>query len=332
VKLCNVSAAALIGLAAFCAAATTSTRARADVTISEDARSHFRAGVSLLEDPSGARYEEAYVEFKAAYASSPSPKILGNMGLCAMKLERDAEAIKAYDGYLAGVPDAADRQQVQTDLATLKAGLVHVTLKISAKGASIVDTRTPTRGAAVTNGYGPADTTFEMGIHPGNHTMRARLAGFPDASWEFEARPGTPLSHEFTFEAKATAPAIETAGPAVEKKRPIPLLVFIVGGASIAAAGAGTVTGILALGKNSDYKAANDGQHVSQANSLKSSGQTLNVLTDVLFGTAIVGAGVTTYLYLARPSVDAPKTGLSSVQIGAAPGPTGASAFVSGTF
>src|SRR6266481_4578482 len=66
----------------------------ADPPVTPEARTHFAAGVNLLRDPDGARYEEAYREFKAAYAASPSYKILGNLGLCAMKLERDGEAIE----------------------------------------------------------------------------------------------------------------------------------------------------------------------------------------------------------------------------------------------
>ena len=69
-----------------------------DVPISDEARAHFTTGVNLLQDPDGARYEEAYREFKEAYAESPSWKILGNLGICAMKLERDSEAISAFDG------------------------------------------------------------------------------------------------------------------------------------------------------------------------------------------------------------------------------------------
>src|SRR6476659_9259610 len=57
--------------------------------ISDEARSHFFAGVALLQDPEGEKVEEAYREFKKAYEISGSPKILGNMGFCAMRLERD---------------------------------------------------------------------------------------------------------------------------------------------------------------------------------------------------------------------------------------------------
>ncbi len=55
--------------------------------INDEARNHFNAGVNLIQDPDGPRYEEAYREFKAAYAAAPSWKILGNLGIAAMKLE-----------------------------------------------------------------------------------------------------------------------------------------------------------------------------------------------------------------------------------------------------
>src|SRR5262245_18752054 len=91
----------VLGWAALGVIATLAQAARADeVQISDKARDHFRAGVNFLQDPDGARYEEAYREFKTAYADSPSWKILGNLGLAAMKLERDGEAIEAYQKYL----------------------------------------------------------------------------------------------------------------------------------------------------------------------------------------------------------------------------------------
>src|SRR6185437_15642588 len=87
------------------------------VTITPEARAHFVAGVRLLQDPAGPRYEDAYEEFKAAYAASPSPSMLGNIGLCAMKLERDEEAIRAYETYLESAKiDAAERNKIETDL------------------------------------------------------------------------------------------------------------------------------------------------------------------------------------------------------------------------
>ena len=53
-----------------------------------EAKRQFEAGVSLLEDPDGAKYEDAYRAFKKAYELSQSPKVLGNIAFCALQIGR----------------------------------------------------------------------------------------------------------------------------------------------------------------------------------------------------------------------------------------------------
>src|SRR6185436_14737958 len=117
----------------------------ADAANEKEAREHFRVGVNYLQDIEGERYEEAYAEFKAAYALSHSPKVLGNVGLCAMKLERDGEAIDAYTRYLGEVNDIApdEKEQIVRDLETLRASAAKVTLTLESGPAMVLDTRTP---------------------------------------------------------------------------------------------------------------------------------------------------------------------------------------------
>ncbi|HEY3669174.1 MAG TPA: hypothetical protein VGL19_24415, partial [Polyangiaceae bacterium] len=110
--------------------------------------------------------------------------------------------------------------------------------------------------------------------------------------------------------AATPAPAATTAAPVAPtgtgpSTRPTPTGVYV--GAAVTGAlviGAG-VTGVLALGKRSDYNKANDGSDPSKADSLKSSGQTLNLVTDIFVAGAVVAAGVTTYLFVSRPEVPA---------------------------
>jgi hypothetical protein len=75
----------------------------------------------------------------------------------------------------------------------------------------------------------------------------------------------------------------------------------------LAATGAFTagavVTGVLALGKKSDFDDANTGATPDEAEDLSSSTKSMNLVTDVLIGAAVVSAAVTTYLYLDRPEV-----------------------------
>lgn len=286
--------------------------ALADVEVSDVARRHFAAGVNYLQDPDGARYEDAYREFKAAYADSPSWKILGNLGLTAMKLERDGEAIQAYREYLrqGGTEiEAEERSQIERDLATLEASVVNVTLEAVPAGATITDERISVQGRRVTNVYGPVTEPLTIGIRAGRHRLTASLAGHEDAVWEFEARAGANETHRFELKPKAAAtPATTTPSPTspapmgdVREARPIPVSVYIGLAATGALAAGGTVTGILATSKKQDFDDANDGTNPARAKDLRDSGQTLNVVTDVLLGGAVVAAGVTAVLYFTRP-------------------------------
>jgi hypothetical protein len=308
--------ALLCSILPLCVAAPRVAHADDAVTITPEARERFAAGVNLLKDPEGPRYEEAYREFKAAYAASPSYKILGNLGLCAMKLERDDEAIVAYEKYLTHAKDIepSELSQVKTDLATLKSGVVYVTVTSDPPGAKIVDSRLPVRGDRVTNVYGPITQPTRLGVRQGSHQIIAKLDGYPDVTWEVDAPAGELAPHTFTFKKAevepsaplAPQPAPETPKPEDRPKvesRPIPVGVWVGVAATGVLAIGGVVTGVMALGKHSDFQSDNNGQNPSQAQSDKNAGQTLNVVNDVFVGGAIVAAGVTVVLYAMRPTV-----------------------------
>jgi tetratricopeptide (TPR) repeat protein len=161
-----------------------------DAEVSVEARAHFKVGLSYLNDPAGPRYEDALREFAAAHAAAPSSwKTLNNIGLCALNLERDQEAIDAYEQALALAGSEADskwRQDVERDLATLKTGLVRVTVKVRPAGATLLDERVPTSGKSVLNRYESPSGACELGIHAGHHRLSAILGSKSDA-WEFDA-------------------------------------------------------------------------------------------------------------------------------------------------
>jgi hypothetical protein len=241
----------------------------ADVAISDDARAHFSAGVNLLQDPDGARYEEAYREFKAAYASSPSWKILGNLGISAMKLERDGEAIDSYKKYLAEGGkqiEADERAQFQRDLSTLEAGVVRLTLDSDPPGATIEDERFPSSGNAIRNGYqlnGPA----QLGVRAGRHRFTAKMPGRSDAVWDVELSPKQQESH--TFKLSEASAAAATAAPvaqpqpssmavtsdSLKSSNPMRIGSYVALGVGVVGVGAGTIFGLRAKSK---YKEAND--------------------------------------------------------------------------
>lgn len=281
--------------------------------ITKEAREHFNAGVAFVDDPDGARYEEAYREFKAAYAISPSWKILGNLGLVALKLERDGEAIAAYTQYLeqgGAQIDPAERKQVERDLQILRNGLVNVTVSSIPPGATLRDERFPDAGPSVVNRYVLGEGEVTLGLHPGRHRLVAHLDGYRDAGWTLEAMSGTPASYTFQLEKIEEAPRPGPAqpqpveAPPRERARPVPVSVYILGGVSVALAGGGVVTGLMAKSKNDDYEKINDGTDPGTAKERRDEGQRLNIIADSLFAGALVGAGVTVALYLTRPTVE----------------------------
>lgn len=252
---------AATGLVAALLISLASAPARADVPVSEKARAHFNAGVNLLQDPDGARYEEAYREFKAAYAESASWKMLGNLGLAAMKLERDGEAIEAFKKYLAGGGaelDAEERAQVERDLATLTAGVVRVELEVLPAGAIVVDERAPVHEQPVKNVYDSSDGRFSLGIRAGHHRFTARLAGYEDASWEVDARPGANLSQRLelrpTTKSVESSATIDTSVPPTGSWNTQKTVAAVVGGVGVVGVVAGTVFFLNYQSKNDDAK------------------------------------------------------------------------------
>jgi hypothetical protein len=324
--------------------ATTATAAWADdVPISDAARQHFQAGVNLLQDPDGARYAEAYREFQTAYADSPSWKILSNLGITALKLERDGEAADAFTKYLAegGTQIEADeRAQVERDLQTLQAGLVKITVDSDPPGAMITDERVPNAGGTVVNRYGPLSAAVLVGIRGGHHRMTASASGYKDAVWEFDT-PSQGDAHSFKLEKVETAPSNNPGGvdagnqpPSPGAKRPVPAGVFVGVAVTGALAVGGAVVGVMALGKHTSYNTANANIKTQadqdNATSLRKSGQTLNLVADGCFAGAIVAAGITTALFFTRPTREQPAA--RTWQLSPAIASNGGGLFLSGTF
>jgi hypothetical protein len=283
-----------------------------------EAKKTFAAGVNLLQDPDGARYEEALPLFRKVYELIGTWKVLGNVGLCSMKLERDGEAVEAYDRYLkdGGTNIEADeRAQVERDLATLKASVVTVEVQFPSAAGTLFDERTNVRGNKILNQYPVVKTTATLGIHSGHHLLILRADG-KEAQWETDLQAGGTVKHKFEFAASKIAAAPTTApgqgAPGADAdSRPVPTSVYIVGGTTIALTLGAVVTGAMALSKRSAFNDAN-GQPGRQADaqSLHDSAVTMGLVNTILTGGAIVGAGVTGYLYFARPKkAQAPTVG-----------------------
>jgi hypothetical protein len=306
----------------------------ADDSINEEARKHFSAGVNLLQDPDGARYEDAYREFEAAYSASLSPKILGNIGYCALKLERDGEAISAYTRYLQEVRDVdpAEAAQISRDVATLRAGLVRVTVTVDSPDASIVDKRLPVRGESITNLYNTANGKADLGLRPGHHIIEVKAHGETTDRWEFDAKPSATLSRAFTTKTAAEAPRRSSS-------HTVPWIVIGVGGATLVAGG---ILGAMTLGKVTTISnnCPNNQCPPESTYALKPAQEDARRFIRIT-DTLLIGGGVVTvaglWLYVAMGGSESPRPAAAAVRSASAQpllncSPSGCVAALNGTF
>lgn len=172
----------------------------AEATVTEQARAHFAAGVAHLEGAEPERYQNAYREFRAAYAASSSWKVLGNLGIAAQKLERFGEAADALSKYLElGRAELTLREavQVKRDLERLRAEQSTVSVEAGPGPYWIVDTRVVEGGEAVVNQYGPFEGAAELRVRAGQHEVQLERSGQNAPAWSVSLVPGDSAKHEF---------------------------------------------------------------------------------------------------------------------------------------
>lgn len=314
--------------------------------LSENALKHFNAGVAYADDPSGPKWEEAYREFLAAYADTPSWILKNNIGLCALNLERDDEAIAAFKIYLehGGEPglSAKHRKQIETDIETLSASLVRIEIQAEPAQLTLVDERKNSKGVMVSNSYPVGDGKVTIGIHPGRHRIVAEAPGYISDEWNFEAPPASSHNHAFklalakkpekvdTMVKRPVGPAV-TQPPQAETSR-TPTAVYVGLAATGAFAAAATVTGLITLSKEKDYENAPTD---AEADSIAKTGKTLRLITDIEIGAAILSAGATAYFYFTAPKQGLAQSATHSrdkLQLTPIASPSSAGLSVTGTF
>jgi hypothetical protein len=342
--------AAAVSLATLCTATAPAVFAQgapaADPAKIEEAKKHMQAGAAFYNDPSGHKCEEAIREFGKAYELSGSLNALKGQAVCNLELERDGEAIEQYSKYLAAkgaAIDPADKTQVETDLNTLRASAAYIAFSTDHAGVKITDVRTPSKGFPITNRYPLPMTGRKIGIHPGQHTFTASAEGLPDQTWTMEIINGGKFEHNFEFD-KGKPVIVEgdkvekPAEPKMVARRPVPTGAYVMGGLTVALAVPFAIFGVSALGKGSDFKAANGHQPKATLDALQSDVKTANLLSDIFMGATIASAATTVILYAVRPTkmvpenpaADAPKAG--SFRVLPTVGREGGGAVVVGAF
>lgn len=201
-----------LGLATLPATATA-----AEDKISEEARAYFRNGVELLKSQPP-NYQDAYYQFKLAYENSRSWKVLGNLGLCAIQLERDGEALEYYEEYLQRGGkniNAEERDAIKRDMLLIRGNTSTLELTASEE-AELLDVRVGSRASGQTY---PLSSPTTILLRAGTHTLTATDKAGRKLVWEIVLVPGRTTSHHFDFDAPSPEPALPptSAEPASER-------------------------------------------------------------------------------------------------------------------
>lgn len=192
------------------------TVALADPRTSEEASLYFSNGVELLQnDPPN--YQDAYHQFRRAYEVSKSWKALGNLGLCAFKLERDGEALDHYTEYLrrgGKEIDPGERAALQKEMLLITSNSAVVELSSSEPNVQLLDSRSGSSAPA--QAYKLTQDKLTLRLRAGVHTLTATDRSGRRVSWEVALSPNEELAHTFDFskpEAPSTAPSPAPSGP-----------------------------------------------------------------------------------------------------------------------
>jgi len=291
----------------FCAAA-----AHAGDTITEEAKAYFKNGVELIQEQPP-NYQDAYYQFRLAYEKSKSWKVLGNLGLCSFKLERDGEAIQYYTDYLKGGGndiDPEERSALQRDLLVLNGNSAGITLTSATADIDVSDSRAGS--SAPPQSYRLEGGKLALRLRAGTHSLTATHAG-KALRWEVALSPGRSATHDFDFSeqpaaaanapAPVAAPAAAAANnppatppePGPSAGSPVRTGGFVTAGVGVAALAGGVVAGLMAKGKETDAKSmCIDTRCPASAESKFDSAQSMATLANVFIigGGALTAAGI----------------------------------------
>lgn len=295
-----------------------------DESVSEDtlaeARLHFKNGVSLLQAESP-NYQDAYYQFQLALEKSGgSWKVRGNLGFCALKLERDGEALEHYGEYLREGGEAIDpeeRKDIVSELLLLQGNLATVTITSSDPTAQITAERS---GSTVpVQAYELTEGKAKLGLRAGDFTITA-TSGSEKREWKHVLTPGQEAKFHFDFtpEPRPATSSEETPGDGVnatQEPSTLRTIGYASAGLGLLALGGGTVTGIVAKSNESKAKEDCNGKICpSSGASKRDSAENLAKTANVLFiaGGVLAATGVTLVIVGAPgPSKDAARLELT---------------------
>jgi hypothetical protein len=288
------------GLAVLSLFLSFATPAFAEEAISEEAKLYFRNGVDLIQ-ATPPNYQDAYYQFKLAFDKSKSWKVLGNLGLCALKLERDGEALQFYTEYLKGGGndiDPDERAALEREMLLINGNTAIVDISASIPDVDLTDVRA---GSAVPpQSYKVQGDMLSLRLRAGSHTLTATAPDGKSLNWQVTLQPGKKIAYRFDFAASAPTSAAPTPAatapipgtPPAEQSSggsPLRTVGFVTAGVGGAALIGGVITGLMAKGKESEALDQCEGNDCEpEAEESFDSAASLATVTNVL----LIGGGV----------------------------------------
>jgi hypothetical protein len=166
-----------------------------------------------------------------------------------------------------------------------------------------------------------------ISLDPGMHSFRFEYAGLPPVERQLLVREGEKnrtVAISFTGENGAAA---ASASAPVEKQRPVPASVYVLGAVGVLALGSFAYFGIQGRSDASELDRCKPNCAEGDVDSARKK----LIIADVSLGVGVVSLGTALYLLLSRPEVDsAEKVSAARLDVRSVPG--GAIAGVVGTF
>jgi tetratricopeptide (TPR) repeat protein len=253
------------------------------------ARELYTKGQQLFREGD---YPAAEHSFEEAYRVAPTPVVLLSIAECQVRTEQFERAAETLETYLREKPDAKDKNEVRTQIETLRHKPASLTVSSNIAGADIwVDG----------NDTGMS-TPADLSLSPGVHTVTLVRDGYVRTDQSIRLSPAGRDTIRFTMMPEAQAPVAAAAAataseqPAEEPSgRHFGPAFWAATGVGIAAVGAGVALGVIALKKVDEYNANPTQKRLDQ-------GERIALSADICYGIAGAAAVTAVVVYFTSGS------------------------------
>jgi hypothetical protein len=256
----------------------------------KEARSRYERGMQLYGEGAA---EGALVEFERAYQLAPSYRLLYNIALIRLQLNDYAQALKAFQEYLAeggAEIGSVRRSEIERHVASLKNKVGRVELTSNARGADVfVDDVV----------VGRVPLAEPLVLNPGRRRITIARGGLTSGTVVSVAGQDS-LKVELSLEAPAQQPATHVRTAPSPSRAPVYVSWTVTAGLAAAT----TVVGLLAVDAMSDLDDARKRMPTTRAelDAAESKMNRLALTTDILAGATVLAGATALYFTFSKSS------------------------------